>query len=69
MKITSHGIAEGGEARLREAIKRQVREKHAAELASAQNTSRRLEIELKIAGEINEKLKDVASPYSLWSSV
>jgi hypothetical protein len=62
------GIADGGDLRLRTAIEEAVRKKYAAELSAAQQTGSEDDVEKKIRQEIEEEIKKVSSPYSLWSS-
>lgn len=62
------GIAEGGEQRLREAVEAQVRRAHHDELTAAPDHFQRTAIEEKIQQEIEEKMKRVVSPHSLWHS-
>ncbi len=64
----SLGIAEGAQDRLRRAIEAQVRQEHQEELSATNDLWKRASIEKKIKREIKERLKRVASPYSLWSS-
>lgn len=62
------GIAMGGEWRLRKAIESEVRREYEKELSAAA-FSQRAAIEEKIQKEAEERLRRVASPYSLWSSL
>ncbi|MEK7674262.1 MAG: hypothetical protein AAB676_00325 [Verrucomicrobiota bacterium] len=68
LKRDPFGIAAGGEQRLREAIEAQVRQKHQDELSAATDQSQEAAIEEKIQQEIKERMKQVGSPHSLWSS-
>ena len=68
MKKDSFGIAIGGEQRLRKAIEAQVRLEHQLELDAVTDESQKSAIEKKIQEEVKERMKQVASRYSLWSS-
>ncbi len=68
MKNDPLRIAVGGERRLRKAIEAQVRAKYHNELSACTQDSERARIEEKIRQEIEQEMKRVASPYSLWSS-
>ena len=68
MKKDSLGIATGGEGRLRKAIEAQVRREHEDELSATTEHWQKVAIEEKIEREIKERMKQVASPHSLWSS-
>jgi len=68
MKKDSFGIAIGGEQRLRKAIEAQVRLEHQLELDAVTDESQKSAIEKKIQQEVKERMKQVASRYSLWSS-
>jgi hypothetical protein len=61
-------IAEGGEDRLREAIKAKLRAKYLGELPAASDRKERAEIKRTIQQELEQEMKRVASPYSLWGS-
>jgi len=62
------GIDPGGEHRLRAAIRVEVRKEHQGELSAATKNWQRLAIEEKIEQEIEDRMKRLASSYSLWSS-
>jgi hypothetical protein len=62
------GISVGGEKRLRKAIEAELRHEYEKELA-ATDYGRRQAIEEKIKQEAEERLRRVASPFSLWSSL
>jgi hypothetical protein len=63
------GIATGGERRLREAaIEAQVRREFDYELSAARELSQQVAIEEKIQHELKERMKQSASPQSMWSS-
>ncbi|GEM_PF-5309285 len=68
MRIDRLGIAMGGEHRLRRAIEARVRQKHQKELAACASSSEKAALREKIHREIEEEMKRVASPYSVWSS-
>lgn len=61
-------IASGGEWRLRQAIETKVRQAHAEALARATDAKQKDVIEEQIRREIKEEMKQLSSPYSLWSS-
>ena len=65
----SLGIAEGGEDRLREAIEQQLRREHEEALSATTDYWQKVAIEKKIEDEVEKRMKQVASPYSLWSSL
>ena len=67
MKSTN-GISTGGEKRLRHAIAEQVKREHEAELASATDHWQRRAIEDKIAEEIENRMKSLVTPHSLWGA-
>jgi hypothetical protein len=67
MKNKYLGIAEDGEERLREAIEAQLRQERKDELTVATEYWQKVALEVKIQREIKERVKRVASPYSLWS--
>jgi hypothetical protein len=60
-------ISTGGRERLRHAVEEQVRREHQAELVAATDHWQRMAIEDKITREIKRRMKDLASPQSLWS--
>ena len=68
MKKDSFGIAISGEQRLRKAIEAEVRLEHQPELDAVTDESQKSAIEKKIQQEVKERMKQVASRYSLWSS-
>ena len=68
MKKEFLGIATGGEHRLRKAVEAQVRREHEDELSAATKYWQKVAIEEKIEHEIKERMKQIASPHSLWSS-
>jgi hypothetical protein len=61
-------ISTGGEKRLRNAIEGQVRREHEAEIAAAIDHWQKRAIEDKIAQEIEDRMKSLASPQSLWAA-
>jgi hypothetical protein len=65
---TNSGISEGGRERLRDAIDKQVRLDFQQELAATTEYWARAAVEKKIADEIERRMKDVASPQSLWGA-
>ena len=68
MKKDRMGIAAGGERRLRKAIEAQVRREHEAELSTAAGHWQKVAIEEKIQREVSKRMKQLASPHSLWVS-
>ena len=68
MKRDSLGIAVGGERRLRKAIEAQVRREHEDELSATTEHWQKVAIEERIDREVQKRMKEVASRYSLWSS-
>ena len=68
MSKDSLRIAVGGERRLRKAVEAQIRQAHQNELSRASDGAQRASIEEQIQREIQQEMKRVASPYSLWSS-
>ncbi len=69
MKIGSFGIVDDGEQRLRNAVIGQVRREFEADLtAAADDPSQKPAVEQKIQQKIEDEMKRVASPYSLWAS-
>ncbi len=50
----------------REIIEAHVRATHAAELAAASDYWEKVSIQTKMAREIKQELRNIASPYSLW---
>ncbi len=68
MKKDLFRIAEGGEERLREAIEAKIRAKYQALLSTAGDRRQRAEIKEQIGREIEQEMKRIASPYSLWGS-
>ena len=68
MKRDLFRIAEGGEERLREAIAAKIRAKYEALLSTAGDRRQRAEIKQQIKREMEQAMKRIASPYSLWGS-
>ena len=68
MKKDSLRIATGGERRLRKAIEAEVRLKYEKELSATTEHWQKAATEEKVESEINERMKQVALPHSLWSS-
>jgi hypothetical protein len=64
----SSGFSPGGERRLREALREQVRAEFAAELAAAIEHWAHDAVEKKIEDEVTRRMKQVASPQSLWGA-
>jgi hypothetical protein len=62
------GIVSDGRQRLRKAIEAQVRHDYQQELSSASNYWQRAEIEKKVGKEVENRLRRVGSPFSLWTS-
>jgi hypothetical protein len=67
-KEHSFRIAVGGEARLREALEAKIRARYQRDLSWPSNREQKAEIEKKIQQELEQEMKRVASPYSLWGS-
>ena len=65
---SNSGISEGGLERLRYAIVKQVRLDFEPELAAATEHWMRAAVEKKIEDEIDRRMKEVASPQSLWDA-
>jgi hypothetical protein len=65
---TSSGFSAGGEQRFRDALREQVRGEFAAELAATTEHWAHATVEKKIEDEITRRMKQVASPQSLWSA-
>ena len=65
---TNSGISEGGHERLRDAIDKQVRLDFQQELAATTEHWARAAVEKKITDEIERRMKEVASPQSLWGA-
>ena len=63
------GISVGGEGRLRKAIEAEVQREYAQELAVAKSFRQRLAIKEKFRNEAKERMRRVASPYALYSSL
>ena len=63
----SLGISTGANERLRHAVEEQVRREHEAELAASTDYWQRMAIEAKIFQELKRRMKDLASPQSLWA--
>jgi hypothetical protein len=65
---TNSGISEGGQERLRDAIEKQVRLEFQQELAAATEYWARAAVKKKITAEVERRMKEVASPQSLWGA-
>lgn len=65
---SNSGISEGGRERLRDAIDKQVRLDFQHELAATTEFWARAAIEKKIADEVKRRMKEDASPQSLWGA-
>ena len=61
-------ISTGGYLRLCAATAEQIRKQHEAELAAATCALEREAVEKKIRSQIKKRLKEIASPYSLWDN-
>lgn len=68
MKKHSLGFVSDGERPMRTAIEAQVRREHEDELSATADYWQKVAIEEKMEREVKERMKRVASPYSLWSS-
>ena len=53
---------------MRDAIKAQVRREYEARLSAASDYWQKVALEDEIAREVTRRMKQVASPYSLWIS-
>jgi hypothetical protein len=67
MNGSSH-IGAGGEQRLHDAIRDQVRLEFAKELATATEYWAHAALEKKIEDEVKRRMKEVSSPQSLWNA-
>lgn len=65
---TNLGISAGGRERLRQAIDKQVRLDFQQELAATTEHWARADLEKKITDEVERRLKEIASPQSLWGA-
>ena len=68
MKTGSFGFVADGEQRTREAVNAQVRGEYQKQLITARDFWQRVAMEKKIYREVRERMKRIASPYSLWIS-
>ena len=59
------GFVADGEVRLRSAVRSQVEREYKAELAATADYWQRVAIEKKIEKEVSDRMKQLASPYSL----
>jgi hypothetical protein len=64
----SSGFSTGGEQRLRDALREQVRGEFAAELGAATEHWAHAAVEHKIEDEVKRRMKQVASPQALWGA-
>ena len=64
----SSGFSVDGERRLRDALREQVRAEFAAELAATTEHWAHAAVEKKIEDEVTRRMKQVASPQSLWGA-
>lgn len=69
MKKRLFGFVEDGSNRLRAEIKAQVWLKYKVELSMAKGFWEKRAIRDKMELEIEARIKELASPYALWSSV
>ena len=65
---TNSGISAGGRERLRVAIDKQVRIEFEQELAATTEYWARADLEKKITDEVKRRMKEIASPQSLWGA-
>jgi len=68
MKTGSFGFVADGEQRMREAVNAQVRRDYERERAVASSFWQKIAIEKKIYREMKKRMKQIATPYSLWLS-
>jgi hypothetical protein len=64
----SSQFSAGGEQRLNDAIREQVRREFAEELATTTEYWAHAALEKKIEDEVKRRMKEVSSPQSLWSA-
>ena len=65
----SLGISAGGDERLREAVAKQVRLEFKQKIASTTELWARAALEKEIASEVKRRMKELASPQSLWGAL
>ena len=68
MKTHSLGFVSDGEQRMREEINAQVRGEYQKQLTTACDFWQKVAMEKKIYRQVRERMKRIASPYSLWIS-
>jgi len=68
MKTGSLSFVCDGEQRMREAVNAQVRGEYQKQLITACDFWQKVAMEKKIYREVRERMKRIASPYSLWIS-
>lgn len=66
MNSRSSGFSEGGKERLHAAIEEQVRREFEQELSEATEYWANVAVEKEIEKEVEKRMKQVASPQSLW---
>lgn len=62
------GISTDGEGRLRAALEAQLLEEHHEELAAVKGYWQKVALHERIRREVKKRMKELASPYSLWGS-
>ena len=68
MSEKSLGIVSDGQRRLRGAVEAEIRGRYAKQASEATTAEQKRQVsEEQIQREINEEMKRVSSPYSLWS--
>jgi len=68
MKTNSLSFVSDGKERMREAVNAQVRGEYQKQLITARDFWQKVAMEKKIYREVRERMKRIASPYSLWIS-
>lgn len=63
-----HGIAFGGKQRLRRAVEAKIRREHEVDLATAKDECEKARVLEQIQQETEQCMKELVSPYTLWSS-
>jgi hypothetical protein len=66
MKNRLFGFVSDGQSRMREAIKTEVEREYEAKLAATEGYWEKATIKVEINREVDRRMKEIASPYSLW---